>query len=42
MGWGHPSSKYEGQRAKERGQRAEAVVSSLLLRMGKEPWGRCF
>lgn len=28
-------------RAKKRGQRAEAVVSSLLLRMGKEPWGRC-
>ncbi|CAO2641459.1 hypothetical protein LEMLEM_LOCUS25774 [Lemmus lemmus] len=26
-------------RAKERGQRAEAVVSSLLPRMGKEPWG---
>lgn len=29
-------------RAKEQGQRAEAVISSLLLRMGKEPWGRCF
>lgn len=26
---------------KERGQPAETVVSSLLLRMRTEPWGRC-